>query len=131
MRDADLVVAVAQREGERVLSKEAYESRAQLITALLDDLGLPNVRTEGHFAYVTGKLADYRVHLGSAVIHIDPGNYLCIVPAKWGMTHEKLFLPFADEKDGKISEVISKILLLIADDKIKDESILRQIRRKV
>jgi len=130
MRDADLVVSVAQREGEGVLSKEVYEARAQLITILLDDLGLPNVQTEGHFAYVKGKLANYRVHLGSAVIHIEPGNYLCIVPAKWGMTHENLFLPFADEKDGKISEVISKILLLLADDKIKDESILQQIRQK-
>ena len=84
---------------------------------------------EGHFAYVQGKLARYRVHLGSAVIHIEPGNYLCIVPDRWGKTHDKLFLPFADEHDSKISEVISKILLLLADDRIKDESILRQIRR--
>jgi len=130
MRDADLVVSVAQQEGGQYISKEVYLVREQLITALLDDLGLPNVRVDGHFAHITGKLADYRVHLGSAVIHIEPGNYLCIVPARWGMTHEKLFLPFADEKDGKISEVISKILLLLADDKIKDESILRQIRQK-
>ncbi len=72
-----------------------------------------------------GKLARYRVHLGSAVIHIEPGNYLCIVPDRWGKTHDKLFLPFADEHDSKISE----ILLLLADDRIKDESILRQIRR--
>ncbi|MDX2074851.1 MAG: DUF4132 domain-containing protein [bacterium] len=129
MRDADLVVSVAGQSGEARLSHEGYEARGQLITTLLDDLGLVGVRVDGHFAYVTGKLANYRVHLGSAVIHIDPGNYLCIVPATWGMTHDKLFLPFVDEKDRKISEVISKILLLLADDKIKDESILRQIRR--
>jgi hypothetical protein len=67
---------------------------------------------EGHFAYVQGKLARYRVHL-------------CILPDRWGKTHDKLFLPFADEHDSKISE----ILLLLADDRIKDESILRQIRR--
>jgi len=129
MRDADLIVSVAQWGDEPYISKESYQSRAQLIMALLDDLGLPNVRVEGHFAYVKGKLADYRVHLASAVIHIDPGNYLCIVPSRWGMSHEKLFLPFSDDGDGKISEVISKILLLLADDKIKDESILWQIRR--
>jgi hypothetical protein len=29
-----------------------------------------------------------------------------------------------------MSEVISKIFLLLADDKIKDESILRQIKRE-
>jgi len=130
MRDADLVVSVAQKEDGQYLSKEAYLAREQLITTLIDDLGLPNVRVDGHFAYVTGKLADYRVHLGSAVIHIEPGNYLCIVPDTWGKSHEKLFLPFVDERDKKISEVISKILLLLADDKIKDESILWQIRRK-
>ena len=130
MRDADLIVSVAQWGDEPYMSKESYLSRAQLVTTLLDDLGLPHVRVEGHFAYVTGKLANYRVHLASAVIHIDPGNYLCIVPARWGMSHEKLFLPFSDDGDGKISEVISKILLLLADDKITDESILWQIRRK-
>jgi hypothetical protein len=130
MRDADLVVSVGQREGEAKLSNEAYAQRGSLVTALLDDLGLPGVTVDGHFAYVQGKLAHYRVHLGSAVIHIEPGNYLCIVPQRWGQKHEKLFLPFADENDSKTSEVISKILLLIADDKIKDESILRQIRQR-
>ncbi|MEO8392642.1 MAG: DUF4132 domain-containing protein [Chloroflexota bacterium] len=130
MRDADLVVSVAQREGEALLSNEVFEQRGSVIRALLDDLELPGVTIEGHFAYITGKLAHYRVHLGSATIHIDPGNYLCIVPDRWGQKHEKLFLPFADENDSKISEVISKILLLLADDKIKDESILRQIRNR-
>jgi hypothetical protein len=40
-----------------------------------------------------------------------------------------VFLPFADEGDSKISEVISKILLLASDDTVKDPSILSQIRR--
>jgi hypothetical protein len=53
------------------------------------------VRVDGHYAYIDGKLAKYRVHLGSAVIHIEPGNYLCIVPDRWGKKHESLFLPFA------------------------------------
>lgn len=131
MRDADLVVSVGQRQGEVLLSNEAYQQRGSLVKALLDDLGLPGVTIDGHFAYVTGKLAKYRVHLGSAVIHIEPGNYLCIVPQRWGQTHEQLFLPFADQNDAKTSEVISKILLLAADDQIKDESILRQIKREV
>jgi hypothetical protein len=128
MRDADLVVAVAQRAGEAVLSSEMYQRRAELLRALIDDLGLPGVTTEGHFAFVRGKLAAYRVHLGSAAIHIEPGHYLCIVPANWGSTHQQLFLPFADDGDSKISEVISKVLLLVHDDRIRDQTILRQIR---
>lgn len=128
MRDADLFVSVAQRDGEVILSTESYEQRRQLVTALLNDIGLAGVTVEGHFAHVQGKLARYRVHLGSAAIHIEPGSYLCIVPTGWGRHHEKLFLPFADDADAKISEVISKILLLLADDQITDETILRQIR---
>ena len=98
-----------------------------MVGALLGDLGIVGVTTDGHFAYVQGKLARYRIHLGSAVIHIEPGNYLCIVPAGSERRHDKLYLPFADEGDAKISEVMSKILLLLADDKITDETILRQI----
>jgi hypothetical protein len=130
MRDADLVVAVAGRTGGTYLSNEIYARVGELVRALLDDLGLQGVTVDRHYAYVQGKLAHYRVHLGSATIHIEPGSYLCIVPERWGHTHERLFLPFADDANSKISEVISKILLLLADDQIKDESILRQIRSR-
>jgi hypothetical protein len=82
----------------------------------------------GHFARIKGKLASYRLHLGSAAIHVEPGAYLCVVPARWGQKHEKLFLPF-DAEDLKTSEVVSKVLLLAEDERIKDESILSQIRR--
>ena len=97
MRDADLVVSVAQREGEVRLSEETYQRRGDLVKVLLEDLGLSGVTTEGHFAYVQGKLSRYRVHLGSAAIHIEPGHYLCIVPERWGKRHDSLFLPFADQ----------------------------------
>lgn len=129
MRDADLVVSVAQRDGEGIMSHEVFQRRGELVTALLNELGLPGVTIDGHHARVVGKLASYRVHLGSATIHIEPGSYLCVVPDRWGKTHRDLFLPFADAGDDKISEVISKVLLLINDSKIKDQSILRQIRR--
>jgi hypothetical protein len=126
MRDADLVVSVAQLGETGTLSGEAFERRGDIVRALVEDLGLPGVEVDGHFARVQGQLANYRVHLASGVIHIEPGNYLCIVPER-GSTREKLFLPFADE-DAKMSEVVSKILLLLRDDKIKDETILRQIQ---
>jgi len=128
MRDADLVVSVAHREDETRLSEEAYERRGDLIRTLLGDLGLPGVRVDGHFARVEGRQARYRVHMGSAAIHVEPDNHLCIVPERWGRRHKDLFLPFADEGDEKVSEVVSKVLMLTNDDKIKDQSILRQIR---
>jgi hypothetical protein len=129
MRDADLLVSVSQRgDGEAHLSEEAYLRRGELVTALLTDLGLPGVTIDGHHAHITGKLANYRVHLGSATIHIVPGNYLCVVPDR-GSKRERLYLPFADQGDMKTSEVISKVLLLMHDDQITDQSILGQITR--
>lgn len=127
MRDADLVVSVAQRGEEGLMSQESYQSRANLIRSLLDEWGLPGVTIEGHFAFVKGRLATYRVHLGSATIHIVPGNYVCIVPDR-PIRRDSLFLPFVDEGDRKVTEVLSKILLLVNDHQIKDEGILRQIR---
>lgn len=80
---------------------------------------------EGHFAYIEGKLASYKIHLGSGVIHIQPGNYLCIVPKM--ELNEQVYLPFADT-DLRTSEIVSKIFLLLNDDKITDKSILSQIK---
>jgi len=130
LRDADLVVAVAQRGESGRLSEEAYARRGEMVRMLLEDLGLAGVELAGHFAHIAGKLARYRIHLGSGAIHIEPGNYLCIVPERWSQRPEKLFLPFADANDPKLSEIVSKVLLLLNDDKITDQSILRQIKQE-
>ncbi len=127
MRDADLIVSVARTADEALTSQETFVRRGELVAALVEDLGLPGVTVEGHFAHVQGRRARYRVHLGSAAIHIEPGHYLCVVPDRKAQTGEKLFLPFADAHDSKVSEVISKILLLANDQAIKDPTILRQI----
>jgi hypothetical protein len=129
MRDADLVVSVAQVGEKELLSKESVTARIDLVQALLEDLNLEGVHFQDHFAHVQGKLAQYRIHMGSATIHIEPGGYLCVVPKRWGKDHKDVFLPFSDAGDDKTSEVISKILLLLDDDKIKDKVIKTQIER--
>jgi hypothetical protein len=130
MRDADLVVSVAQIGDREFLSRESVSRRIDLVKALIEDLGLEGVDFQEPYAFVKGKLANYRVHMGSAVIHIEPGNYLCVVPDRWGKKHKDVFLPFSDAGDDKTSEVISKIFLLMSDDRIKDKTILSQIKRK-
>jgi len=65
--------------------------------------------------------------LGSGIIHIQPGNYLCIVPER--KKEDPLYLPFADT-DLRMAEILSKIFLLVSDDKITDETILEQIRQQ-
>ena len=103
------------------------DSRAQLLAALIADMGLDRVTIEGACAVVRGSRATYRVHLTSGSIHLEPGGYLCIVPASFGgAMHRQLFLPFADE-DRMTSVILSKVLLLNEDERITDPTILAQL----
>ena len=69
----------------------------------------------------------YKIHLGIGHVWMSPNDqYLCIVP-DYRLVHVSLhhvFLPFDD--DQMLSLILSKILLLTEDDKIKDELILKQ-----
>ncbi|MEU5943375.1 DUF4132 domain-containing protein [Micromonospora sp. NPDC047548] len=127
MRDLDLVVSVAGTEPHGYASPLHAASRAQLLAALIDDLGLARVTVDGTSALIHGSRATYRVHLTSGSIHVEPGGYLCVVPASFGDTaHRSLFLPFADE-DRMTSVILSKVLLLNEDEKITDPAILAQL----
>ena len=127
MRDIDLVVSVAHRGG---VDPEATQSTVEMRSALLREtirlLRLENVRLNERYAFVDGKIGAYNVHLGSGTVHRQPGGALCIIPVH-SQHRGRLFLPFAD-KDPKTAEIVSKVLLLSQDDKIKDPKILEQLR---
>ncbi len=127
MRDADLLVAVAQAAGDAQLSAEGYQRRAELVANLLADLAVPGVTLEGHYAAVQGRRAGYRVHLASGAVYIGPTHHLCIVPDHVGEQPDNIYLPFLDEGNPKLVEIISKILFLANDQAIRDPSILAQI----
>jgi hypothetical protein len=101
--------------------------RAALIHETCALLKLANVKTEGRFVLVEGKLGLYSIHLGSANVHKMPGGSLCIIPVH-GQHRGRVFLPFADD-DPKTAEVVSKVILLARDSDIKDPVILAQIYR--
>jgi len=127
MRDIDLVVSVAHaKDSPWESSTSTVESRAALVRETCQLLQLGNVRIEDHFAMVDGTLASYKVHLGSGSIHQVPGNYVCVIPDNTKF-QGKLFLPFID-KDEMTSIILSKIILLAHDEKIKDTVILNQIK---
>ena len=89
---------------------------------------LTNVTVRDHFADIEGGLNHYSVHLGSGVVHQSGGgaiHILAVHSAKRG----KVYLPFLDE-DPKTAEILSKIVMLSEDGKIKDPEILRQIVRR-
>jgi len=56
-------------------------------------------------------------------------QYLCIVPKQGDTDAGEVFLPF--EGDRTLSIILSKAFMLAADDKIKDGSIVQQIRQKI
>lgn len=80
------------------------------------------------FLIVKGNLRTYKIHMGSGNILMEPNDqYLCIVPdSRPSGTEKNLFIPF--EGDRMLSIIISKALLLAADEKITDTTITRQIR---
>ena len=126
MRDLDLVVSVAHAGGvDPEASASTVEMRSALLREMCAALRLDNVSTTKAHAVVEGALATYSVHLGSGVVHKQPGGALCIIPVH-AQHRGRLFLPFADD-DPKTGEVLSKVLLLARDASIKDASILEQI----
>jgi hypothetical protein len=145
MRDVDLFVGVTsigtddawvERTDHRYYSYwadagfGALTSRAEVRRDVLRRI-LPKLRIAGQcelgdrFLRVAGKLRGYRIHLGSGNILMEPNAaYLCIVPTR---ATAKIALPFDD--DLVLSVILSKAMLLAADDKITDPAIQRQIDR--
>jgi hypothetical protein len=81
------------------------------------------------FLVVSGSLRTYKIHLGSGNILMEPNDqYLCIVPdrSSAALHRDEAFLPF--EGDTTLAIILSKAFMLAGDSKIKDQSILNQIR---
>jgi len=105
-------------------------TRREVLATLLPKLKIgPRCVLEGRFLKVRGNVRSYKIHLGSANVLMEPNDrYLCVVPdRRSGASGGRgLVLPY--EGDTTLSIIISKAVLLAADDRITDETILRQIR---
>ena len=84
-----------------------------------------NVKLDSKHALIQGEYGHYSVHLGSGVVHKQPGGSLCVVPVN-AQHRGRLFLPFTDD-DPRTAVMISKVLLLARDSEIQDPTILAQI----
>ena len=151
MRDVDLFVGVASVGNDQAWADGGAEGRyrdywqtysfgdlaatAQTRKEVLQRL-VPRLKIAGQcsfadkFLVVKGSLRTYKIHLGSGNILMEPNDqYLCIVPDRGSASAkagEKVFLPF--EGDSTLSIILSKAFLLAEDQKIKDETILRQLK---
>lgn len=108
---------------------ESSKTRREVLQHLLPRLKIASqCRVEERFLVVQGKLRTYKIHLGSTNILMEPNDeYLCIVPDRSDTASHSVYLPF--EGDRILSMLLSKAFLLAADDKIKDHSIVAQLRR--
>ncbi|TCI02011.1 DUF4132 domain-containing protein [Corallincola luteus] len=142
MRDVDLFVSVSNiandpewRERHRDWYKltagelsETAKTRKQVLSALIPKLKIAKqLKIDGKFLEVEGKRQTYRIHCGSGSVFIKPNSrYLCIVESR---KKANVMLPF--EGDEMLSLILSKAMLLAADDKIKDTEILSQMGLEV
>jgi len=147
MRDVDLFVAVTsialdpnwadRGDDPHITYWQAFSFGELTETAAVrrDALAriIPKLKIAGQlelgdrFLRVRGHRHAYKIHVGSGNIQIEPDDrYLCIVPA--GSGRPKVMLPF--DGDQVLSVILSKALLLAADDKITDPAILQQLRQR-
>jgi hypothetical protein len=153
MRDVDLFVGVTsigndpnwQDSGERPRYGEYWQSyafgdlsasaqtRREVLERLVPKLKIGDrCRFDGRFLIVRGDVRTYKIHLGSGNILMEPNDqYLCIVTDHHKTAQRDtvgLVLPF--EGDRTLSVILSKAFLLAADKKIKDPTILSQLKRR-
>ena len=118
MRDVDLAVSVAHAGGvDPETSHSTIEMRRAIVEFNLPLFKIKNVTLKDSHALIQGAKGSYSVHLGSGVIHQEGGAMLNILPVH-SQKRGKLFLPFVDE-DPKTAEIMSKIVLLAEDKKIR------------
>lgn len=146
MRDVDLFVSVCSIGADPAagsyghvwhdaafgeLTKSA-ETRRDVLAEIIPVLKIaPRCHIEGKFLHVQGDIRNYKIHLGTGNIMMEPNDeYLCIVASRGKLEpKDKVFLPF--EGDHLIAVILSKAFLLAEDTKITDSSIVNQIRRKM
>ena len=148
MREVDLFVGVcsigndpswSDRGNERHFtywrsySTQNLTENAKTRKAILEKL-IPRLKIADQCSFtekqlvVKGKIRTYYIHLGSGNIHMSPNNqYLCIVPGGRNTATKAVFLPF--EGDNLLSIILSKAFLLAEDEKIKDPTIVSQLKR--
>ncbi|MEY9979351.1 DUF4132 domain-containing protein [Lysinibacillus sp. RC79] len=127
MRDIDLVVSIAHVGGvDPEASHSTIDMRSFIVEELAKLLKLTNVEVKKQHALIEGKLASYTLHLGSGVVHQVGGSMIPIIAVP-SQHRGRIFLPMVDD-DPRTAEIMSKLLLLSEDTKIKDPAILGHIR---
>jgi len=128
MRDMDLAVSIAHVGGvDPEASLSTIEMRRAIVAESLRLMKITNVQIDKNHALIEGSLGTYSVHLGSAIVYKQAAGALNILPVH-SQHRGRIFLPFMDE-DPRTAEILSKIVMLAQDTKIKDPMILNQLKQ--
>jgi hypothetical protein len=112
------------RETNTAALVESGKRRRAMLERIVPRLKIAGrLRLEDRYLVVQGTRHEYQIHLGSGACSRG-GRHICIVPKSFA-EGDRIWLPF--EGDRTLSIIISKALLLAADDKITDPVILRQL----
>ena len=130
MRDIDMAVSIAFVGGvDPETGQSTKELRAAIVRCTAELMKFANVSISGNHVYIKGMLANYTVHLGSGLVRQEGGTVIPIIPVH-SQHRGRIYLPFMDE-DPKTVEIISKVVLLAEDNKLKDPTILQWIEPQV
>ena len=148
LRDVDLFVSVASIAGDPAVlehgsddeknywSLQAYAElcvaaadRAAVLEAVLPRLIIgKRCRLDGVYLVVTGRLREYRIHLGSGNVLIEPGAVHLPLALPLGDSSWEAHLPFVG--DAKLDQILGKAFLLANDASIKDPAIVDLLNRR-
>ena len=130
MRDIDMAVSIAFVGGvDPETGQSTKELRAAIVRCTAELMKFANVSISGNHVHIKGMLANYTVHLGSGLVRQEGGTVIPIIPVH-SQHRGRIYLPFMDE-DPKTVEIISKVVLLAEDNKLKDPTILQWIQPQV
>jgi hypothetical protein len=103
---------------------ESGKRRRAMLERIVPRLRIADkLKLEDRYLVVQGTRHEYEIHLGSGACSRS-GRHICIVPKSFA-EGDKIWLPF--EGDRTLSIILSKALLLAADDEITDPVILGQL----
>lgn len=126
LRDVDLMITVSSDTVyDFKLAKSTVEIRHAVLTSIVDILGLKNVTFLKDNIKIVGTYGTYIVNICTGLVFKEgKGNLLLDTVYS---VEKPLLLDFVDE-DPMTADIISKAIVLSADNKIRDPGILRELR---
>ena len=113
------------RARARIRRETELRRRAQLLQEVLGSLS--NVELEEGAAIVYGQRSQYKVALDTGSVVRWPNRQHICIASQLRSRAPRLCLPF-EEVDATAERIISTILMLSADQDIRDEAILQQLK---